>query len=150
MPDWTSARAVADDLAETGVDPLDLQAAQAARAGLLRRFVLDLVLIFGVAAVAMAVVLMLMRALAGTDPIGGREVWIGSAGLVLVLVSVALRSLLPGRAQAYEMAWAAFVEQVWPGAKRGDELGAARLAFVRRAAAGDGQDFPSAAPGRKI
>ena len=150
MTDWTSARAVAAELAETGVDPLDLQAAQAARTALVRRFVLDLLLIFGIVAVAMSVALMLLRAFAGTDPIGGRELWIGSAGLVLVLVSVALRSLLPGRAQAYEMAWSAFVDRVWPGAKRGDDLGAARLAFVKRVAAGDAGEFPSAAPGRKV
>jgi hypothetical protein len=150
MADWTSARAVAAELAETGVDPLDLQAAQAARAALVRRFALDLLMIFGVAAVAMALVLMLLRAFAGTDPIGGREIWIGSAGLVLVLVSVVLRSILPGRAQAYEMAWSAFVDQVWPGAKRGDELGAARLRFVARAADGEAGEFPSGAPGRKV
>ena len=150
MTDWTSARAVAAELAETGVDPLDLQAAQAARTALVRRFVLDLLLIFGIVAVAMSLGLILLRAFAGTDPIGGRELWIGSAGLVLVLVSVALRSLLPGRAQAYEMAWSAFVDRVWPGAKRGDDLGAARLAFVKRVAAGSAGEFPSAAPGRKV
>lgn len=148
--DWTTARAVADELAETGVDPLDLQAAQAARTALLRRFVFDLLLIFGVAAIVMSLVLMVLRAVQGGDPLGGGALWTASAGLLLVLVSVVLRSMMPGRAQAYEMAWNAFVEKVWPGAKRGDDLGAARVAFVRRAAAGETGDFPSAAPGRKV
>jgi hypothetical protein len=148
MADWTTARAVADELAESGVDPLDLEAAKAARLALVRRFVLDLVMIAGVAAVAMALVLMVMRAFAGTDPIGGRELGIGSAGLVLVLVSVLLRSFLPGRAQAYEMAWNEFVAEIWPDAGKGDEMGAARLAFVQNAAAGGVGEFPVAAPGR--
>jgi len=150
MADWTTARSVADELAEEGIDPLDVQAAQAARAGLLRRFVFDLLTIFGIAAVAMSLVLIVLRAFQGLDPIGGRELWIGSVGLVLVLVAVILRSFLPGRAQAYEMAWNAFVQKMWPGAKRGDEMGTARLAFVRRAASDEPGEFPSAAPGRKV
>jgi len=150
MADWNTARSVADELAEEGIDPLDVQAAQAARAGLLRRFVFDLLTIFGVAAVAMSVVLILLRAFQGLDPIGGRELWIGTAGLVLVLIAVILRSFLPGRAQAYEMAWTAFVQKMWPGAKRGDEMGTARLAFVRRAASDEPGEFPSTAPGRKV
>lgn len=149
MADWTTARSVAEELAETGVDPLDIEAAQAARTALLRRFFFDLLFIFGIAGVVMAVVLMVMRAFAGADPIGGRELWIGSAGLLVVLVAVVLRSMMPGRAQAYEMAWNAFVEKVWPGAKRGDDMGTARLAFVRQAAEPDPGEFPLAAPGRK-
>ncbi|MGN6503475.1 MAG: hypothetical protein ACTHKX_11325 [Pseudolysinimonas sp.] len=149
MADWSTARSVADELAEHGVDPLDLDAARAARAGLRNRFVLDLLLIAGLCAVAMSLALILLRAVRGQDPLGGNELWIGSAGLVLVLVSVALRSLLPGRAQAYELAWNEFVERVWPGAGRGDDLGAARLQFVQRAASREPGVFPSAAPGRK-
>jgi hypothetical protein len=117
---------------------------------LLRRFVFDLLTIFGIAAVAMSLVLILLRAFQGNDPIGGRELWIGSAGLVLVLIAVILRTFLPGRAQAYEMAWSEFVQKMWPGAKRGDEMGTARLAFVRRAASAEPGEFPSAAPGRKV
>lgn len=150
MADWTTARSVADELAEDGIDPLDVQAAQAARAGLLRRFVFDLLTVFGIAAVAMSLVLILMRAFQGNDPIGGRELWIGSAGLVVVLVAVVLRTFLPGRAQAYEMAWSAFVQKMWPGTKRGDDMGTARLAFVRQAASADKGEFPSVAPGRKV
>jgi hypothetical protein len=149
MADWTSARAAAAELAETGIDPLDLQAAQAARALLVRRFVLDLLLIFGIVAVVGAIALMLVRAFAGGDPLAGRELWIASAALILLLVIVALRSLLPSRAPAYERAWAAFVERVWPGAPKGDDLGSARLAFVRSASAGAAGPLPSAAPGRK-
>jgi hypothetical protein len=149
MADWTSARAVADELAETGVDPLDVQAAQAARTALLRRFVLDLLMVFGIAAVAMAIVLMGLRAIGGTDPVGGRELWIGSAGLVLVLASVVVRAFMPGRAQAYEMAWAAFVDEVWPGSRKGDDFGTARLAFIKRVASSEPGPFPSVAPGRK-
>ncbi|MEO8262872.1 MAG: hypothetical protein ABI566_09915 [Pseudolysinimonas sp.] len=149
MADWTSARAVAGELAETGVDPLDVQAAQAARIALVRRFLLDLALVFGIVIVAASLVLIVIRAVAGGDPLGGNELWLASAGLVVTLVAVALRSLLPPRAKAYEDAWSAFVEHVWPGAGKGDELGAARLAFVRRAASGTGP-FPSAAPGRKL
>jgi hypothetical protein len=149
MADWTSARAAAVELAETGIDPLDLQAAQAARGLLVRRFVLDLLLVFGIVAVVASVALMLVRAFAGGDPLGGRELWIASVALLMLLVIVALRSLLPSRAPAYEKAWASFVEKVWPGAPKGDELGSARLAFVRSAADGGTSAFPSAAPGRK-
>lgn len=148
MADWTSARAVADKLAATGVDPLDVQAAQAARAALVRRFILDLLLIFGIVAVVAALGLMVFRAIRGDDPIGGNTLLIASAALLAVLVTVALRTFLPGRAQAYETAWESFVQQVWPGARKGDELGAERLRFVRRAASPSG-DFPSTAPGRK-
>ncbi|MGE3193384.1 MAG: hypothetical protein AB7K08_07960 [Microbacteriaceae bacterium] len=148
MADWTSARAVADELAATGVDPLDVQAAQAARTALVRRFVLDLLLIFGIVAVVAALGLMVFRAIRGDDPIGGNTLLIASAALLAVLVTVALRSFLPGRAQAYETAWESFVQRVWPGARKGDELGAERLRFVRRAASPSG-DFPSTAPGRK-
>jgi hypothetical protein len=149
MADWSTAREVAGELAERGVDPLDLEAASAARAGLRNRFVLDLVLIAGLCAVAMSLALIFLRAVRGQDPLGGNELWIGSAGLLLVLVSVALRSLMPGRAQAYEMAWNEFVQRIWPGSGRGDDMGAARLAFVRRATSADPGEFPSAAPGRK-
>jgi hypothetical protein len=48
------------------------------------------------------------------------------------------------------MAWAEFVRRIWPGAGRGDDLGAARLEFVTRAADGDPGEFPSVAPGRKV
>jgi hypothetical protein len=149
MSDWTSARAAAAELAETGVDPLDVQAAQAARTILVRRFVLDLLLIFAIVAVVAPVVLMVLRALAGGDPIDGREIWIASAALVLLLAIVAARSILPARAHAYERAWATFVEQVWPGSGKGDELGTARTAFVSQAASGDASAFPSGAPGRR-
>lgn len=149
MTDWNTARAVADELAERGVDPLDVDAAQAARTGLQRRFLLDLLFIAGLVAALLAFALILARTFQGADPLGGREIWIVSVGLVVVLVSVVLRSVLPGRAQAYEMAWTAFVEQVWPGAKRGDDMGTARLEFVRRAAHPDPGEFPSTAPGRK-
>ncbi|HTL41878.1 MAG TPA: hypothetical protein VL294_10435 [Pseudolysinimonas sp.] len=149
MADWSTARAVAEELAERGVDPLDIEAARAARAGLRNRFVLDLLLIAGLCAVAMSLALMFMRAVRGQDPLGGNELWIGSAGLLLALVSVVLRSVMPGRAQAYEVAWSEFVQRVWPGTGRGDDLGAARLDFVRRAASADPGGFPSAAPGRK-
>lgn len=148
MSDWNSARAIADELAETGVDPLDLQAAQAARLLLVRRFVLDLLLIFGIVGFVAAVGLMLFRAFAGGDPIGGRELWVGSGALVIVLVIVAVRALVPARAPAYEKAWVTFVQRVWPGAPRGDDLGGERLNFVDRAAGGEGA-FPSVAPGRK-
>lgn len=146
---WMAARAVAAELAETGVDPLDVQAAQAARTTLVRRFVLDLLLIFAIVAVIAPVVLMVVRAFAGGDPIDGREIWIASAALLLLLAIVAARSILPARAQAYERAWSAFVEQVWPDAGTGDELGTARSAFVRRAGSGDDSAFPSVAPGRR-
>lgn len=149
MADWSTARAVAEELAERGVDPLDIEAARAARAGLRNRFVLDLLLIAGLCAVAMSLALMFMRAVRGQDPLGGNELWIGSSGLLLALVSVVLRSVMPGRAQAYEVAWNEFVQLVWPGTGRGDDLGAARLEFVRRAASPDPGGFPSAAPGRK-
>ena len=79
MPDWNTARAVAAELADSGVDPLDVQAAQAARVALVRRFILDLVLIFGVVAVVASIALMLFRAVGGGDPTGGTEIWIGSA-----------------------------------------------------------------------
>jgi hypothetical protein len=146
---WNSARAVAAELAETGVDPLDAQAAQAARAILVRRFVLDLLLIFALVAVAAPFVLMVLRALAGGDPIDGREIWIASAALVLLLAIVAARAIFPARAQAYERAWSAFVEQVWPDSAKGDELGTARVAFVSQAGSGDDTAFPSVAPGRR-
>jgi hypothetical protein len=146
---WDTARSIAAELAENGVDPLDLQAATAARSMLVRRFVLDLLLIFAIVAVIAPVVLMVVRAIAGEDPIDGREIWIASAALLLVLAVVAARSFLPGRAPAYERAWAAFVDRVWPGAAKGDELGTARLAFVRRASGDAAGDFPSVAPGRK-
>jgi hypothetical protein len=149
MADWTSARAVAAELAETGVDPLDVQAAEAARSALVRRFVLDLLLIFGIVAVVAAVGLMLFKAISGDDPLAGNGLVIASVALVAVLATVALRAFLPGRAQAYEAAWSAFVQRVWPGAGKGDELGGARLAFVKRAAGASGE-FPSTAPGRKL
>ena len=146
---WNSARAVAAELAETGVDPLDVQAAATARTALVRRFVLDLLLIFALVAVAAPVVLMVVRAFAGGDPIDGREIWIASAALVLLLAIVAARSILPARAPAYERAWATFVERVWPGSGKGDDLGTARAAFVRQAASGGDGAFPSTAPGRR-
>ncbi len=146
---WTSARAVAAELAETGVDPLDVQAAQAARATLVRRFLLDLLLIVAIVGILGPLVLMVMRMLAGGDPIDGREVWIASAALLLLLGIVAARSILPARAQAYERAWSAFVERVWPGTGKGDELGTARAAFVRQAASGGDGAFPASAPGRR-
>jgi hypothetical protein len=146
---WAQARAVAAELAETGVDPLDLAAAQAARTALVRRFVLDLLAVFGIVAVVAAAGLMVFRALAGGDPIGGREIWVGSAALLFLLIVVAARSFLPASARAYELAWAGFVDRVWPGAQKGDDLGSARLGFVRRAAGGQDGDFPSRAPGRK-
>ena len=146
---WDAARAAAAELSETGIDPLDVQAATTARSLLVRRFVLDLLLIFAVVAILAPVVLMLMRAFAGGDPIDGREIWIASAGLVLLLVIVAARSFLPARAPAYERAWAAFVERVWPGSGKGDDFGTARLAFVKRFGADASGAFPSTAPGRR-
>lgn len=147
---WAQARAAATELAETGIDPLDVSAAQAARTALVRRFVLDLLMVFGIVAVVAAAGLMLFRAVAGGDPIGGREIWIGSAALLFLLVVVAARSFLPASARAYELAWNGFVDRVWPGApKRGDDLGSARLAFIRRVADGGDGEFPSLAPGRK-
>ncbi len=146
---WSSARAVAAELAETGVDPLDLQAAQAARTILVRRFILDLLLIVAIVGILGPLVLMMMRMFAGGDPLDGREIWIASAALVLLLAIVAARSILPARAPAYERAWATFVDRVWPGSAKGDEFGAARIAFVRRAAAGADGEFPSVAPGRR-
>lgn len=147
---WDEARAVAAELAEVGVDPLDLDAARAARTALVRRFVLDLLLIFGVVAVVGGVGLMVSRAIAGGDPLGGREFWVASAALVFLLAIVAARSFLPASARAYEDAWAGFVTRVWPAAGTGDDLGRARLAFVTRAAQGGSGSFPSAAPGRKV
>jgi hypothetical protein len=149
MADWTSARAAADELAESGIDPLDVQAAQVARTTLVRRFVLDLLMIFAIVAVVAAIGLMLSRAVQGGDPIEGREIWIGSAALVFLLIVVALRGFLPARAQAYEKAWGAFVERMWPGAAKGDDLGGARLRFVKAIADGGSGTFPSRAPGRK-
>ena len=146
---WAEARSIAAELAGTGIDPLDLAAARAARTALLRRFVLDLLMIFGVVAVVASVGLMVYRAFAGDDPLGGRELWIGSGALFFLLAVVVLRSYLPRSARAYETAWASFVERVWPGSGPGDELGGARLAFVRAAAEGAEEDFPSVAPGRK-
>lgn len=140
---------MAAELAETGVDPLDVQAAQAARTILVRRFVLDLLLIFSIVAVAAPVVLMVVRAFGGGDPIDGREIWIASAALLLLLAIIAARSILPARAQAYERAWSAFVERVWPGASKGDDFGTARAAFVRQAGSGADPEFPSVAPGRR-
>jgi hypothetical protein len=148
MADWTSARAVADELSETGIDPLDVQAAEAARTALVRRFILDLLLIFGIVAVVAALGLMIYRAVSGADPLGANTLIIATAALIAVLATVALRAFLPGRAQAYETAWESYVQRVWPGARKGDDLGAARLAFVRRAASPSGE-FPSTAPGRK-
>jgi hypothetical protein len=149
MADWTSARAAADKLADTGVDPLDVQAAQMARTALVRRFVLDLLMIFGLVAVVAAIGLMVFRAVQGGDPIEGRELWIGSAALIFLLVVVALRGFFPAKAKAYETAWSAFVERVWPGAPAGDDLGGARLRFVKAIADGGAGEFPSRAPGRK-
>jgi hypothetical protein len=146
---WKSARAVADELAETGIDPLDVQAAAAARTTLVRRFVLDLLLVFALVAVIAPVALMVVRAFAGGDPIDGREVFIASAALVLLLAIVAARAILPAPAQAYERAWSAFVDRVWPGSGKGDDLGTARAAFVRQASAGGDTAFPSTAPGRR-
>ncbi|MEO5921343.1 MAG: hypothetical protein ABIQ01_09400 [Pseudolysinimonas sp.] len=146
---WASARAAAADLAETGIDPLDVLAADAARKILVRRFVLDLLLIFAIVAVVAPVVLMVVRAFAGGDPIDGREIWIASAALILLLAIVAARSILPARAQAYERAWSAFVDRVWPGSAKGDDLGSARLTFVRQAGDAAESAFPSTAPGRR-
>ena len=146
---WDAARTVSAELAESGVDPLDVQAAAAARTVLVRRFVLDLLLIFAIVAVIAPVVLMVMRAIAGEDPVDGREIWIASAALLLLLSVVAARAFLPARAPAYERAWAAFVDRVWPGAAKGDDFGTARLAFVRRAAGSTADAFPSVAPGRR-
>lgn len=140
---------MAAELAETGVDPLDLQAAQAARLTLVRRFILDLLLIVAIVGVLGPLVLMVMRMFAGGDPIDGREIWIASAALLLLLAIVAARSILPARAQAYERAWSAFVERVWPGSGKGDELGSARAAFVREAGSAADGAFPSVAPGRR-
>ena len=89
---WDAARTVAADLAESGVDPLDVEAAVAARTALVRRFVLDLLLIFAIVAVVAPVVLMVMRAIAGEDPVDGREIWIASAALLLLLSVVAARA----------------------------------------------------------
>jgi hypothetical protein len=146
---WAQARTVAAELAESGVDPLDVSAAQAARTALIRRFALDLLIVFGIVAVVAAAGLMVFRAFAGDDPIGGREIWIGSGALLFLLIVVAVRSFLPASARAYESAWSGFIERVWPGAAKGDDLGAARLAFVRRIADGRDGDFPSLAPGRR-
>jgi hypothetical protein len=146
---WVQVRAVAAELAESGIDPLDAAAAQAARTALVRRFVLDLLMVFGIVAVVAAAGLMVFRAFAGDDPLGGREIWVGSAALLFLLIVVAARSFLPASARAYELAWAGFVDRVWPGAAKGDDLGSARLAFVRRVAGGQDGEFPSQAPGRR-
>jgi hypothetical protein len=147
---WAEARAVAAELAETGVDPLDPAAASAARVALLRRFVLDLLMVFGIVAVVASAGLILVRAFAGDDPLGGREIWVGSAALLFLLIVVAARSFLPGAARAYESAWERFASRVWPGSvAKGGDLGGPRLAFVRRAAAGTDGEFPSIAPGRQ-
>ena len=140
---------MAAELAETGVDPLDLQAAQAARTTLVRRFILDLLLIVAIVGILGPLVLMLLRMFAGGDPLDGREIWIASAALVLLLAIVAARSILPARALAYERAWSAFVDRVWPGSAKGDELGSARAVFVREADSGADGAFPSVAPGRR-
>jgi hypothetical protein len=146
---WSSARAVAAELAETGVDPLDLQAAQAARTILVRRFILDLLLIAAIVGILGPLVLMMVRMFAGGDPLDGREIWIASAALILLFAIVAARSILPARAPAYERAWATFVDRVWPGSGKGDDFGSARTAFVRQAGAGADGPFPSVAPGRR-
>lgn len=146
---WAQVRTAAASLADEGVDPLDVSAARAARTALVRRFVLDLLMVFGIVAVVAATGLMVYRAFVGDDPIGGREIWIASGALLFLLVVVAVRSFLPASARAYERAWNALAEQVWPGAPKGDDLGAARLAFVRRIAEGSDGDFPSAVPGRR-
>ncbi|CAN5439614.1 hypothetical protein BH09ACT4_BH09ACT4_08620 [soil metagenome] len=149
MSDWASARAVADELAEAGVDPLDVDAARAASIQLVRRFVFNLLALFGMVAVLAAVALMLMRAFTGGDPTGGREIWVASGALAFLLVVVATRSVIATGARAYEAQWSAFVQRVWPGARKGDDLGTARLTFARRAASADPGPFPSVAPGRK-
>lgn len=146
---WTAARRRAAALAETGVDPLDPTAASTARTVLLRRFLLDAALIFLVVAVVASIGLMVFRAFAGGDPLAGREIWVTSVALFVLLAVVVVRSLLPARAGAYERAWSAFVADTWPGAPAGDELGSARLSFVRRAHAGETGAFPAVAPGRK-
>lgn len=146
---WDRARSVAAGLAETGVDPLDPAAARMARTLLVRRFVLDLIAVFAVAALAGAVALMVIRMLGGEDPLEGREIWLASGALVVLLVVVAARSFLAPAPAAYERAWETFLQEIWPGAGKGDELGAARLRFVEQAAQGGAGAFPSGAPGRK-
>jgi hypothetical protein len=147
---WDAARTTAAQLAETGVDPLDVQAAEAARSLLVRRFVLDLLLIFGVVALVGAVTLLVTRGVQGDDALSGRELWIATGALLLLLAVVAVRTILPARAAAYEKAWNGFVERVWPGAAKGDEMGAARLAFVKQVSSGGAKaTFPATAPGRR-
>jgi hypothetical protein len=146
---WRTARETAERLSQTGVDPLDLAAAQAARVALVRKFAFDALIIFGIVALVAAVALMVFRAVQGGDPIAGRELWIASVALLLILIVVALRTFLPARAGAYETAWNAFVDAEWPDAGPGDDLGAARLAFVRRMHSSSPGPFPTSAPGRK-
>jgi hypothetical protein len=149
MADWNTARAVADDLSETGIDPLDVQAAQAAMMLRVRKFVFDLLMIFGIVALLGAIVLMFIRAFDGDDPIGGREIFIASGALLFLLIVVALRTMIATGARAYEAAWTTYVERVWPGTRKGDDFGTARLAFARRMASDPTGEFPSVAPGRK-
>jgi hypothetical protein len=146
---WEAARATAGELAEVGVDPLDASAAAAARAALLRRFVLDALMIFGIVAVVGSIALLLFRGVQGDNALSGRELWVGSGALAFLVVVVVVRAILPAKAGAYERAWNTFVERVWPGTPAGDDLGGARLGFVRQAEAGGRGEFPATAPGRK-
>ncbi|CAN5120553.1 hypothetical protein BH11ACT3_BH11ACT3_14620 [soil metagenome] len=146
---WEAARAAAGELADVGVDPLDVAAASTARTVLVRRFVLDALLIFGIVAIIGSVALLLFRGMQGDNALSGRELWIGTGSLVFVLIVVVLRAILPAKAGAYERAWNTYVERVWPGTPAGDDLGGARLAFVRRAESGGAGAFPATAPGRK-
>lgn len=149
MADWTSARAVADELSETGIDPLDVQAAQTAMMLRVRKFVFDLVTVFALVALVAAIALIVWRAIKGDDPVGGREIFVASGALVILLLCVALRSFVATSAKAYEAAWDRFVDRVWPGAPKGDEFGTARLRFAREIAGDPSGPFPSTAPGRK-
>ncbi|HWH26949.1 MAG TPA: hypothetical protein VNT53_09920 [Pseudolysinimonas sp.] len=148
---WMAARTIAAELAQTGVDPLDVTAAAAARVALVRRFVLDAILIFGLVALLASIALMVVRAVSGSDPLAGREPWITSAALVLLLAVLVVRAVLPARDAAYEAAWSAFTTRVWPHGVARDDLGGARLVFVRQAARltaeADGGTFPTSAPG---
>lgn len=140
---------MAAQLAEVGVDPLDLAAAEVARTALVRKFVLDALLIFAIVAVVAPVALMVARAVGGGDPLAGREIFIASGALVLLVVVAVVLYLTPPRAGAYEKAWNSFVQLVWPGTRGGDELGRGRLAFVRRMHGGAQGEFPAVAPGRR-
>ena len=146
---WDAARAAAARLAETGVDPLDVQAAEAARAVLLRRFVLDLLMLVGIVAVVASGALLIVKGFQADDGSSGRLIWVASGALALLLVIVVLRTVLPRRAAAYEKAWRRLAEQVWPGSTAVDDMGAARVAFVKQAAAGGSGGFPATAPGSK-